>query len=83
MVSARYHARIFSEAWPGASWLLQGRSLLRLDPTLFSLLSWYSASGRGFPDIAAQTANILGYVNGESLLEDSTGCATPVCLSSL
>ena len=51
---------------------------------LFSYFqNWYSASGRGFPDIAAQATNIVGYVKGESLLEDSTSCATPVCLSSL
>ncbi|KAH9170130.1 subtilisin-like protein [Lactarius sanguifluus] len=45
---------------------------------LFAPCTWYSASGRGFPDISAQSVGFPIFVNGEEKEVHGTSGATPV-----
>lgn len=51
------------------SWVASG--------TASSVSQYFNASGRAYPDVAAQSTNFVIVVDGSSLLVDGTSCATP------
>lgn len=51
------------------SWLASG--------TADSVSSYFNSSGRGYPDVAAQSTDFVIVVDGSTELVDGTSCATP------
>jgi tripeptidyl-peptidase-1 len=50
---------------------------LSTDTTHASVSKYFNASGRAYPDVAAQATNFEVVVSGDAGLVDGTSCATP------
>lgn len=51
------------------------------DTTHDAVTSYFNASGRAYPDVAAQSTNFIIVVDGSAELVDGTSCATPTFAS--
>jgi len=67
----------FSNFSPRQSWQQTAVSSYLSTNTKLPNSKSYNASGRGFPDIAAQSVDFDIIVNGESELVEGTSCASP------
>jgi len=68
----------FSDRWPQASWQAAAIKTFLSTSTNLPDASRYNASGRGFPDVAAQSTGFTIVYNGQSLPNVAgTSCSAP------
>ncbi|KAJ0124761.1 hypothetical protein J7T55_006102 [Diaporthe amygdali] len=67
----------FSYLFPQPSYQAAAVSSWVASGTASSVSQYFNASGRAYPDVAAQSTNFVIVVDGTSELVDGTSCATP------
>ncbi|ROW06737.1 hypothetical protein VMCG_04002 [Cytospora schulzeri] len=67
----------FSEVFAQPSYQSDAVATFLASGSSDAVSQYFNASGRGYPDVAAQSTDFVIVVDGSSLLVDGTSCATP------